>query len=68
AFQSYENNMKIVLCSVAQCPVSGMGRRVITNLGVATPSKQSSFLMFPTFGVQSYHFFVTPQTFPTFFS
>ncbi len=48
--------MKIVLCSVAQTDFASMGRRVITNLGAVTPSKQSSFLMFPTFEVQNYNF------------
>ena len=38
------------------------GRRVITNLGATTPSKQSSFLMFPTFEMQNYSFYFIWQT------
>ena len=48
--------MKIVLCSVAHIDISNTGRRVIANLEPVSSSKQSSYLTFPTFGVQSYNF------------
>ena len=56
AFQYYENDMKIVLCSVAHIDIPNTGRRVIANLEPVSSSKQSSYLTFPTFGVQSYNF------------